>query len=437
MAILKAFSLKAWRSTRFAVILLFSTCNINAGAYQLFEQDASQIGVAHAGDAALNDTAAIEFYNPAAMAFCHRPLLSAGLAYLPLRVYFSGSVGDNPAVDTSARSITNNFIPNFHIVYPLNDRVVFGLGVNAPFGAATEYSSDQPIATAATSTKLLTLNLNPSMAVRLHQNWSFAVGLDILYADAQYNNAFTDLQLIPAPTLTNHVTGWGVGWNAGIFYQKNAALRLGLAYRSVVPVTAKGVSTYHETTLHEIYRNDQLKAQLVFPASVLFSAIQSVNENTDILFSLGTTFWHRLHNMRLNGVLLFPHTPAVIILHENYRNTWNAAIGLRYKYSDKWHFKWGLQWDHTPTVNGMRDVRLPDSNHVLLGLGAHWQWRPRWSIDIGYAHVFADRASIDNRDSQTVVVNGHPLNNIVKKMFTVGDATVRADVIGVQIQHTL
>ena len=70
-----------------AVLLLSSGVSLASG-FQLWEENAGTLGNNHAGAAAEANSAADEFYNPAAIVTAKHPALSVGGAYIVADVQF-------------------------------------------------------------------------------------------------------------------------------------------------------------------------------------------------------------------------------------------------------------------------------------------------------------------------------------------------------------
>ena len=55
---------------------------------------------------------------------------------------------------------------------------------------------------------------------------------------------------------------------------------------------------------------------------------------------------------------------------EGYRDSWMIALGGSYKIDENWSLKSGVAFDETPVTSHFRAVTLPDSDRLLLGIGA-------------------------------------------------------------------
>ena len=119
-----------------------------ASGFQLLEQNASGMGQAYAGSAAVAEDASTVFFNPAGMALLApgKSHIAVGLDFIQPSAKFSNAGSTSPALiplsgGTGGDAGDMNYVPHAYIVVPLNERMSFGLGLGAPFGLKTEYDA--------------------------------------------------------------------------------------------------------------------------------------------------------------------------------------------------------------------------------------------------------------------------------------------------------
>ena len=76
-------------------------------------------------------------------------------------------------------------------------------------------------------------------------------------------------------------------------------------------------------------------------------------------------------------------------------NAWLAALGADYRATSEWTFRGGVAYDETPTSDGYRDPRIPDSDRVWLTLGATYKATKHFSFDGVYAHIFMHNQTVN------------------------------------------
>lgn len=405
---------------------LFSlaTAGLYASGFQLWEESLSGTGDYHAGAAAIADDASTEFYNPAGMIRLQHPQISVGAALIPLYVKFQGDVSAlNGLIDDSVdwtSGNTSNLVPNLHLVVPVNDRWAVGFGATVPFGLSTSYPWTYNLANsggsspniAGTVTRLEAFNLNPNVAFAITPHFSVGGGVDFVYGTAEYDSA------VLASAFTNEMSDTAWGWNAGALYEFSENTRVGLSYRSELRLHATGTSKLYSDSSYSS-RGD-LNANLTLPDYAILSLFQRINPKWDFLGSAYYTRWNSFDTLTLNNTALIPFLGGPdVTVHENYHSTWNFALGTNYHLNPLLTFKLGVGYDQTPTRDGYRDIRLPDTNRIALAAGIHALVSKASAVDLGWIHFFTKSVNIDNTQSGSAVL-------------TTGTGNMSADVLGLQ-----
>src|SRR5690606_10949773 len=131
-----------------ALILGLGTMGIAHGAgFQLLEQNASGLGSAYAGSAAIAEDASTVYYNPAGMTMLPGMNVSAGAVAIKPSFKFSNGGTTGPTQfgglptggPDGGDAGTWAAVPNAYFTWQVNQRIWLGLGVGAPFGLMTDY----------------------------------------------------------------------------------------------------------------------------------------------------------------------------------------------------------------------------------------------------------------------------------------------------------
>jgi long-chain fatty acid transport protein len=192
--------------TRVILCLLIPTLplSVRAGSFQLSEQSASSLGTAFAGGAASAEDASTLFFNPAGLARLDYGEFQMGLhAIIPSDEYTDrGSRYNLPGTPFNGLPVVgnnggnagvNHLLGNMYLSQPILRNSSFGdltigVGVTSPFGLETDYQPGWVGRYAALRTKLLTLDIQPTVAWRWDR-FSIGAGLDIQYASARLTQA--------------------------------------------------------------------------------------------------------------------------------------------------------------------------------------------------------------------------------------------------------
>lgn len=396
-----------------------------AGGFQLYEQDAEGLGTYHAGMAANTDTAAIEFYNPAGMTDIKHTAVSVGGTMVELSTKFKGTMD---LYNAEGPGGTTNYIPNVHVVVPfsyLNHAAAFGFGVNTPFGLSTQYPSStatNDIGMGGTNTTIETVNIGPSLAFAITPKVSIGGGVDFMFAKADYNGEL-DFGPWELDRYTNHLEGTGWGYNLGLYLEPNSTTHIGFAYRSKVKVNAHGPS-YRYNDDGDRTDSSTATATLSLPASFTMSLDQDMSSKWSVMSSMMYTKWNVFNTLKINNVVVIPLDPdaETITVHYDYKNSWMASVGTKYWVTDHDAISAGFGLDQTPTVNGHRDVRLPDADRWAASAGYEHKFTCNSNVSLGYAYVDMGKAKINNIDTGSL-----PLE--------LGTSTGHANIIGLQFNY--
>ncbi|MDO9466412.1 MAG: outer membrane protein transport protein [Thiobacillus sp.] len=381
-----------FRVNRLAAGLMLMGCApfASAAGFALIEQNASGLGNAYAGQAAAATDASTIFFNPAGMTYLpDRQVVMAGHLILP-QARFSGSsnIGGGNGGDAGGLA----FVPNAYFAFRLTPDVHLGVGVNAPFGLATEYDPTWAGRTQAIKSELKTINLNPSIAWKAGESLSLGAGLSLQYAEATLSNL---AGVNGVATVEGDDFGWG--FNLGALWQVSPATRVGLAYRSEVEYTLEGDASFSVST----FLNSQVTADTTLPDSASLSLFHKLDERWDILADITWTGWSDFRELRVvtNG------GAALVQTDHNWRNTWRYSLGANYRYSDRLTLRGGVAFDQRAASDTFRTARIPDEDRTWVALGAQYRMSPTMVIDVGYAHIFVSDASI-NKPENGVTLTG-------------------------------
>ncbi len=397
----------------------------NAAAYQLYEQNVSGLGNAHAGMAVDTNDASVAYYNPAGLVYLDGPQVTGGVTIIQTNIKFTGRatdafLGDHQGVAEGGNGSMP--IPTFSVAIPLTNKVSFGFASVVPFGLATQWELGSVVASSATETDLQDFDLTPSLAIKLPAHISVGAGMDFERVIATFSQ-----EPIPSADkdeVINKGNAWGAGWHAGVMYQPTSALRLGLSYHSQVSLTLRGASNAIRQRTgenREHLGNTYVKTKLPYYATA--SALYNVSPKLTLLGTAQYNHWDTLQNLTLHNVASGGLGPIPsITIHEGFKNVWLYALGLNYHYDQDWTFRAGVNYDETPTNDLDRDIRLPDNNRFGIAVGVHHRINKHFTTDVGYQHLFLKEAPINK------TLNLGPLNTSVN-----GNVKASANIWGVQL----
>lgn len=362
-----------------AMLLVAFSGGASAAAFQLWEQNASGLGNAYAGSAAVADNASTVFFNPAGMTQLTGFQFSAGVTGVGPSYKFNneGSSGTGAFAGLSGSNGGDAggwaAVPNAYMSWAVTPNLSLGFGVSAPFGLATEYEDANWVGRYhSVKSEIKTVNYNPSLAYKVNDKVSLGFGLNYQTIDGELSSATSTLKGDDA----------SLGWNAGALFTLSEAMRVGISYRSAIKHTLEG--TVNGTV--------PVKADVKLPDTFILSVWQQVSDRWEAMGDLSYTRWESLQSLnvqsRASGALLSSE-------RFNYGNSWRLAWGAAYKTSDALKLKFGIAYDRTPIQDADRSARVPDNDRLWLTLGGQYNAGKYGKFDLGYAYLHVKDPSIN------------------------------------------
>ena len=307
------------------IVCVATTGTAVASGFSIFEQSAEASGqagawVARAGDAGAN------WYNPAALARQQGMQIQFGTTWIPI-----GDDSDlvlDPALGGARFSAVGHdaFPSHLYFSQRVNERVAWGVGLNAPYGLVTEWT-DQPVTLSARRSELTAFVLNPNVAFNLDDRWSVAVGLDYLYADVpEFSRDLAQADL--------------VGLYLGLGQAGLPTFQTGLAPGDAATVGRSNLSGDGDEwgfNLATHYRKDEWSFGLTYRSGFRVD-VEGRVEFTGIVDDFLT-----------GGLSLFPDGPgsAEVDLPAQ------GAIGLAYLGAEDWEFEFDVSWAQWSTFEDL------------------------------------------------------------------------------------
>src|SRR5213078_492115 len=175
-------------------------CDVGAAGFQVNEQSARGLGSAFAGEAAAAEDASTIFFNPAGITrLSGTQFVSAGFAIKPTVNFHNEASRLNSAVGGGPLSGRNDgngtpmaLLQTLFISHELlSDRAWIGLGASTPYGLKTSWTPGWVGRYHAIDSELITVKVNPSLALKLTRWLSIGGGADIDYARARLTTPST------------------------------------------------------------------------------------------------------------------------------------------------------------------------------------------------------------------------------------------------------
>jgi long-chain fatty acid transport protein len=377
-----------------------------AGGFYIHEQSAYFQGTSFAGAAAGGPALSAMFWNPATITQHGRGLIAekdASFIFPRTEVApLQAALGplDLVPLGPSGDMGTNALVPASYYVYGLTDTVSIGLALNAPFGLNTSTRTNWAGMFHNRESDVFSLNLNPSIAIKLTDWLSVGVGAQVQYMKVKLTSAVPFSAGFPVAPATGvlQADSYDLGLTAGVTITPTPWTTIGLGYRSRIDHELQGYLWRPAlsippgpTAVPAAYLG--ITADVPLPDIATASIRQKITESFALLGTVEWTNWSRMTN-----IPIVPDTPTPLIptdLAFHWRDGWLFAAGGEYQWNPKLAVRAGLAWEISPVDDRVRGLRLPDDDRLWVSAGLTLNWNERLSLDLGYSHIFVDRTPIN------------------------------------------
>lgn len=384
--------------TAAGAMALGMAASASAQAFYLQEQSVRGQGRAFSGEAADTGVDSL-WWNPAAIGGLEGGEAAVhASAIIPRgKVVDNGTVivrpGSAPASvggdSVASNPINKGVVPSGAVAYGFG-RVAVGLAVSAPFNFTTNYEADSWARYTADKTKLRTFDIQPSVAVMVTPKLSLGAALNVEYADATLGNYLPNLSAAaPDGRQTLKGNGWDIGWSAGAQY-RGGPVTIGLAYKSSIKHKLSGTIATEGLLGPLAAQNREIETTATFRTP--WQAVGSIRVKATPQLTLNGQIvrygWGKFDEITLGA-------PLNTGIPENYKNSWSYAFGADYDVSPQWTVRAGVQQGGTPTRDGERDARVPDSDRWNFSAGTSYKMNERFTLDAAASYITFKDASID------------------------------------------
>ncbi len=371
-----------------------------ARANGFYVQEMSAAGMAQAGAlAAAGGRPTSQFQNAANLSFS-----PGGHVEVSGTVYSIHGSYENPAGQTTDATTPTLFVPYFFGSYQITDWLAVGLSEFTAFGLKSRWPSDWEGRTVAIESSLETFTLNPNVSFGPFEGFAVAVGFSAMHGAFRIHRGLNLGLPAPGDTASNTVdlrgAAWGFGGNVGLMYQPAPWVRLGVAYRSAITITANDGTADFDVgqAFSSRFPDQHFKGSLTLP-HVVFGGVRFwPRDDLSVELDVQWVQWSSYDTLRFQlskGLELGPGAQQMALEETK---AWNDAIQLRVGgewvgFDRRLAVRLGFLWDQNPVPDATLDPSLPDTQRVMPCIGVGTEW---WGVyaDLAYMPVFALKRSV-------------------------------------------
>lgn len=383
--------------------LLCSTLLLGGG-YKIPETSLDAVALSAANVAHVNgaDTA---YYNPANMAFMeNKSFFEADLTYIGLHdIDFQGSytnfLGTTGGYDIDSKK-EDFIVPTMHYVSNDVDGARFGLSIVSPAGLSKRWN-DAPASWSAGEFTLKTVEVNPSVALRINDKAAVAIGIRALYSKGIIKSS--------SAIAMRDMDGDSIdfGYNIALSYRPTEALETALTYRSKVDLNIEGDALLSYTDVLNLFGGgagvtyssaSSASVSVPVPAVLNLAFAYTFESDTTVEFVYERNFWSEYKKLDFNyGSGVNPVTNAVFgaPVAKEWKDSNVFRLGVTQEFSEL-TLMGGMMIDKTPVPNKTLGYELPDSDSISFSFGAKYKMSDNISAGIGALYCIKESKEVSN-----------------------------------------
>lgn len=386
-----------------AAVLLFGGRAVAEG---LRNPPPGGFGLSRAGGkiAHVDDASAIH-HNPANIVGIQD--LTASVA--PNFVYISADFQSSITGGTASTKDPWKILPNLFAVIPLKeDRYTLGLGVVTPYGLSNEWERQGAYGPGGILryaspyyTELKTINVQPTFAARINENFSAGIGVDIMWSDLDFRQIFPTFLLggVGDGDMRARAQGTGYGFNLGLTYKIGDRHTLAATYRSPISINYDGKFTMGNPPPGTPTRST-FGSHIKYPTIVGLGYGLQVTEDVRIGADFEWLQWSNFNQLPVGVGAPPPGLPTG--LNQNWSNGFTAGIAGDWQINENWAVRGGYQFYDSPIPDHNFSNSIPGSDQNVLTVGLGWK-SGRQRVELAFSEVFYKRRNITSNQNPALL----------------------------------
>jgi long-chain fatty acid transport protein len=401
---------KRWMIVLAAAALLAFTPAARGAGFLIYEHGAAAMAMGGAFTAVANNPSAI-WHNPAGLSWVEgTQVLLGGTLIFPTGSVNMPNIGlVRPDLGQKFDQVQQIFTPpNVYITHKFSDRVTAGIGFMAPFGLGTKWQKTNdsppsfPLAYLGYNNDMQTFFINPTIAVKVLDNLSLAVGCSYIFSKLtldlyqSFGPFIEGGAAYDVPTAMKG-TGDSFNFNAGVLY-KGKGFSLGASYRSHFNIKYSGTVTLDNQFLPaplqpDVPTSGDVTTTFKFPAILTLGLAIDISPKLLWSFDLHTYYWKRFDSYTANITFPDPFGTQTLTAPQLWKNSHCVRMGFQYLATDKLTLRLGGFFDEAPQPVETMDPNLPDSDRWAITGGVSYRFG-KLTLDVGlHSEHFLARTS--------------------------------------------
>jgi long-chain fatty acid transport protein len=349
-----------------------------ASGFAVYTHGAGELGMQN-NTVAHTSGAASAYSNPALITRLDGTRLETGSVVIFPEIEFKSAVtgktvrGESHEYTPATLFFTRRFTPS----------ISMGLALFSPFGLGTDWGKKWEGRYITTRSEMKTLNLNPSLAWRVNERLSVALGACMLFAEANLKRNL-NLAAFGLPDGEQVFSGEGAapGYNLGVFLRVSENWTAGAHYRSAFRVNFEGDAEFKlpetapvilKTMLPDTPGESRIELPALFSLGLCYRGFEGT------LFEFGV----RWEQWSLHEAMVLEFESPVSgnrfsVSPREWEDVWSFGAGMRHELNVNADLLLGYRYDGNPVPDETFEPALLGSDKHIFSLGVdceRGQWR--------------------------------------------------------------
>lgn len=381
-----------WKKWTFLLMIMFLWGFTWGQGFQVNFQGQKQQGMGCAGTALFQDGASI-FFNPGSVAFSNEN--SINIASTPI---FANVLYVDSATGEGHR--TNNPVGTPFSAYGLFQareyaKLKFGLAAYTPFGSTVQWEDAWIGRFALTRLELKAIFIQSTLSYRIADVIGIGAGFIVSTGNVNLQKDIPvqdSLGNFGRAELAGKALGFG--FNAGVHYDLNKKLSVGITYRSQINMSLNdGEAKFTvPSSLDPNFPDGKFTGALPLPSVTTLGWAYKPNEKWKLVLDINHVGWKAYDTLAFDyeqntTSLLDTKSPR------NYKNIFAFRGGMQYQLGANLDLRLGGGFGFSPVPEGSVTPETPDANRAYVTGGLTYRFSKNFSMDASVYYTQLERTA--------------------------------------------
>jgi long-chain fatty acid transport protein len=223
----------------------------------------------------------------------------------------------------------------------------------------------------------------PSVAVRVHEKFSIAAGVNMMYAHMEYDVGAPPGG--PGQVQMDDLSDFKPGAVVSALWEPREDTRVGVLWQQEIELKLSGTIGFAGGAGPG---DVALKLQMPFAQAVRASVLHEITPN---LWLAGSFRWEDWSTFQEQWVF-FPGFSTQLI--RGWDDTFGGSLGLRWQFSNRWALLTGVGYDSSPVNASFRTADLPVDRQIRVAVGTQYAWSENTVIGFNFSYANLGDATI-------------------------------------------